>query len=333
MVKKKDKKVEPDESGFMVESKKVPLEKLSESLSEYFDLLGEMRDDIRSDEYSKRRLRTYEAYRSVLSKLVDENAGYLKEYEKISKEKYILPPEAPSLDNISNVDEFWDGDFLKIQMDWRNPQNPFVDPEQRVHDEWDEEHYWEISLLHLLWQLLDKEARRLEAVLVGSGKIKNPDVFHFNEVVGNTNYNSNHEGKDAAGANNVVLTQTTNGAAEASSPAFGFDPEQQSRWEAGYDWLVQREWIRKSEVDRDEWVYICCGRWTDPKRKIIWRGTTAELACMVRYGFDNGTESKWDTARKVFILKDNKPLPTSFESTRNPAKPVLNAIQDKFMLH
>ena len=120
---------------------------------------------------------------------------------------------------------------------------------------------------------------------------------------------------------------------EAPSPEFVLDPEQQSRWEAGYDWLVQRRWIRKSEVDRDEWVYICCGRWTDPKRKIIWRGTTAELACMVRYGFDNGTESKWDTARKVFILKDNKPLPTSFESTRNPAKPVLNAIQDKFMLH
>lgn len=118
---------------------------------------------------------------------------------------------------------------------------------------------------------------------------------------------------------------------EAPSPAFGLDPEQRSLWETDYDWLVKRDWIRKSEVDRDEWVYICCGRGTDPKRKIIWRGTTAELACMVRCGFDNGTESKWDTARKVFKLKDNKPLPTSLKSTHNPAKPVLNAIQDIFL--
>lgn len=111
------------------------------------------------------------------------------------------------------------------------------------------------------------------------------------------------------------------------APHFALDDSEPMRrhWVDVYNRLVQKRWIRKCEVECHEWVYVCCGIGTQPLKLIVWHGTTAALAYIVRYKLMN-----WNVARKTFCLKDGKSLPDSFETTHNPAPNTCDAIDDIF---
>lgn len=104
---------------------------------------------------------------------------------------------------------------------------------------------------------------------------------------------------------------------------------QQEHWEKVYEWLADRKWIWRSEVDYHGWVYACCGKQTPPNGPIVWHGTTAALAYIIRSKFDG----QWDIAKTVFCLSDNKVFPPTFQNTRSPAPKVVKSIDTAFSVY
>ena len=111
-------------------------------------------------------------------------------------------------------------------------------------------------------------------------------------------------------------------------PHFGMENSEraQQRWEAAYEWLADRKWLWRSEVDYHGWVYACCGQQKAPEGPIVWHGSTAALAYIIRTKF-NG---QWDIAKQVFCLADGKTFPESFWNTNRPVANVANAIDRAF---
>lgn len=143
----------------------------------------------------------------------------------------------------------------------------------------------------------------------------------------------NQVNADGNDSNNAIITQPEEETEELEIPHFGLDPREKNHWEYVYYKLEAKGWIRTGEVKISEWVYICCGVGDKPKKKIIWHGTTAVLAYIIRHEFVKGTKNNWETAREVFILKNNKALPKSFKTTKPPAKKVKNKIDITFFTH
>lgn len=100
----------------------------------------------------------------------------------------------------------------------------------------------------------------------------------------------------------------------------------QRHWEHVYARLLQEQWLRSDEVTRNNWVYVCCGKGVAPDGRVIWHGTTAVLAYIVREVFRD-----WYTANQVFRL-DKGPLPESFSSTKKPSKKAIERIEYAFFL-
>lgn len=118
-------------------------------------------------------------------------------------------------------------------------------------------------------------------------------------------------------ANNVV-----------QMPHFGMESNNStvSDWKKAYELLTNRDWIMSDEVSEDGWLYVSCGLKTPPKIPIVWRGTTAALAYIVRNHFGG----QWALAQKIFCLKNGKDFPPSFNSTHDPAPKTANAIDRNF---
>jgi len=100
-------------------------------------------------------------------------------------------------------------------------------------------------------------------------------------------------------------------------------------WAGVYSRLIDAKWLWSNEVGCGEWVYVCCGRRTAPAGLVIWHGTTAALAYIVREKFGG----KWFVAHQLFTLANGKNLPISFESTKAPCKKVCDQIEIIFDSH
>ncbi len=116
-----------------------------------------------------------------------------------------------------------------------------------------------------------------------------------------------------------------------SLPHFGLTDSEPMRlhWSEVYSRLLKNDWLRSSETESGDWVYVCCGRGTSPKAPIVWHGTNAALAYIVRTHLGGN----WDVAHSVFCLKDGKELPKSFKSTKSPSKKVCDMIDLVFKKH
>lgn len=111
-------------------------------------------------------------------------------------------------------------------------------------------------------------------------------------------------------------------------PHFGMENSirAQQRWETAYEWLANNGYLRRNEVDFHGWVYTCCGQQKAPDGPIVWYGSTAALAHIVRSKF----EGQWEIATRVFCLPKGKILPVSFKNTHRPVDKVANAIDRAF---
>lgn len=111
-------------------------------------------------------------------------------------------------------------------------------------------------------------------------------------------------------------------------PHFGFEngEREQERWETAYKVLTNEGFIRRNEVGCNNWVYICCGEKTPPKGPIVWYGSTASLAYLVR----EHLQGQWDKAKEIFCLDKGKPFPASFKTTHKPIDKVAKRIDRAF---
>ena len=112
-------------------------------------------------------------------------------------------------------------------------------------------------------------------------------------------------------------------------PHFGMENSEraQQRWEAAYEWLADRKWLWRNEVDYHGWVYACCGQQKAPDGSIVWHGTNAALAYIIRSKF-NG---QWELATQIFCLENGKTFPDTFCNTKGPVPDVANAIDRAFL--
>lgn len=113
-------------------------------------------------------------------------------------------------------------------------------------------------------------------------------------------------------------------------PHFGlFDSDSmQEHWVDVYHRLIKNGWLYSYEVSSAEWVYICCGKRTQPKGFVVWHGTTAALAYIVRTKLG----SKWHLAHQIFCRPEGEKLPVSFNTTKNPAQKVIKEIEEAFSI-
>lgn len=112
-------------------------------------------------------------------------------------------------------------------------------------------------------------------------------------------------------------------------PHFGMENSEraQKHWEAVYEWLANANYIRRNEVDYHGWVYACCGQQLPPGGPIVWHGSVAALAHIIRTKF-NG---QWDKAEKIFCLESGKTFPVSFNTTHKPVDKVVKSIDRGFI--
>ena len=118
---------------------------------------------------------------------------------------------------------------------------------------------------------------------------------------------------------------------EATLSHFGL-PDSEAmvqHWVEVYSRLVKKGWLRSNETESGDWVYLCCGKGINPNKNIVWHGTTASLAYIVRTYLGGN----WDVAHHVFRLKDGKELPKNFKTTKSPAKKVCDLIDAIFKKH
>lgn len=104
-------------------------------------------------------------------------------------------------------------------------------------------------------------------------------------------------------------------------PSFNLNPEKQKHWSDVYQRLTQKVWIKRMEVTQLEFVYVMCAVGGEKNRRyepIIWHGPTNALAYIVRrYLFVDGVD-KWAVAKHVFLDKNGRPLPKSFDTCKEP---------------
>lgn len=112
-------------------------------------------------------------------------------------------------------------------------------------------------------------------------------------------------------------------------PHFGMENSEraQQRWEAAYEWLADRKWLWRNEVDYHGWVYACCGQQKPPDGPITWHGTNAALAYIIRSQFSG----QWDIAKQVFCLKEGKSFPKTFWNSNDPVPNVTKSIDRAFL--
>lgn len=112
-------------------------------------------------------------------------------------------------------------------------------------------------------------------------------------------------------------------------PHFGMENSEraQQQWEAAYEWLADRKWLWRNEVDYHGWVYACCGQQKPPDGPITWHGTNAALAYIIRSQF----RGQWDIAKQVFCLKEGKSFPKTFWNSNDPVPKVAKSIDRAFL--
>jgi len=115
---------------------------------------------------------------------------------------------------------------------------------------------------------------------------------------------------------------------QTKKPHFGMKDNESGQvyWDNVYLHLINAKWIWGNEVKSGEWVYICCGKQTVPAGTLVWHGSTAALASIVRHKF-NG---QWHIAHQIFSLPNGKALPATFNSTNEPCQKVRTQIENIF---
>ena len=100
-------------------------------------------------------------------------------------------------------------------------------------------------------------------------------------------------------------------------------------WVEVYSRLLKKGWLRSNETESGDWVYLCCGKGIAPTNPIVWHGTNAALAYIVRTYLGGN----WDVAQNVFVTKNGNPLPKSFSKTKPPTDSVCKVIDLMFKKH
>lgn len=113
-------------------------------------------------------------------------------------------------------------------------------------------------------------------------------------------------------------------------PSFGLSSKQQAHWGTVYNSLVRKEWLIKSEVTKLEFVYIMCAVGNQRFKQIQWHGATNALADIVRRKLQVAGVDRWKIAPMVFLDKNGKLLPTSFENTNSPSQKTQKIIDGIF---
>lgn len=103
-------------------------------------------------------------------------------------------------------------------------------------------------------------------------------------------------------------------------PSFGLSSNKQAHWGTVYTRLVGKKCLKKSEVTKLEFVYIMCAVGSQRFKQIQWHGATNALADIVRRKLQVDGVDRWEIAPMVFLNKNGKPLPSSFETTKSPCQ-------------
>lgn len=129
---------------------------------------------------------------------------------------------------------------------------------------------------------------------------------------------------------NTDTLLTTEGDEKTTLPSFGLSSKKQAHWGAVYTRLVGKGWLKKSEVTKLEFVYIMCAVGDKRFKQIKWHGATNALADIVRRKLQVDGVDRWEIAPLVFLDKNGKPLPPSFETTKSPCQNTQKVIDGIF---
>lgn len=132
-----------------------------------------------------------------------------------------------------------------------------------------------------------------------------------------------------AGCNQPPLPILTN-EDEPPLPSFGITTVTQAHWAEVYGRLTKTGWLIKTEVSQLEFIYIMCGVGDKRFLPIQWHGATNALADIVRRKLQVAVVDRWEVAKKIFLDKNSKPLPGTFENTKSPGEKTAKKIDDIF---
>ena len=132
-----------------------------------------------------------------------------------------------------------------------------------------------------------------------------------------------------AGCNQPPLSILTN-EDEPPLPSFGITTVTQAHWAEIYGRLTKAGWLIKTEVSQLEFIYIMCGVGDKRFLPIQWHGATNALADIVRRKLQVAVVDRWEVAKKIFLDKNSKPLPGTFENTKSPGEKTAKKIDDLF---
>lgn len=139
---------------------------------------------------------------------------------------------------------------------------------------------------------------------------------------------------NGTGISNTIIQNTTAGEEESIEvtplPSFGLSSKKQAHWGTVYTRLVGKGWLKKSEVTKLEFVYIMCAVGDKRFKQIKWHGATNALADIVRRKLQVDGVDRWEIAPLVFLDKNGKPLPPSFETTKSPCQNTQKVIDGIF---
>lgn len=100
----------------------------------------------------------------------------------------------------------------------------------------------------------------------------------------------------------------------------------QEHYESVYNCLVNRGWLWRNEVSSHGWVHACCGEQEARKDRIVWHGSKAALAHIVRKHF----KGQWNNAKKIFCLADGEKFPQNFHTSHKPKDDITEFIDRIF---
>lgn len=100
----------------------------------------------------------------------------------------------------------------------------------------------------------------------------------------------------------------------------------QEHYESVYNCLVNRGWLWRNEVSSHGWVHACCGEQEARKDRIVWHGSKAALAHIVRKHF----KGQWNNAKKIFRLADGEKFPQNFHTSHKPKDDITEFIDRIF---
>ena len=273
---------------------KVPPELLDSCLSEYLKRLCNVREQVAAEELSMRKPMTYWGYNDVLRQMLEENEGYLEYYEKISEVDYQLPKEAYNLKIIRCVDDlFWSDGAIRIDFRWR--ENPFVD-----NSALDKEHLWEVELFYVLWSILDREVRELYRDLSSLKKI---DAEKDKPAV--------RKGK--VGKTNTFHYSKTDDDSKVISI---MEELKKLKWKNKKVYVIG---LIDDSITNEEWLYAIKGEGNPIQRKLMWK---AKFAC--RSFVEQYLDKDYDTAEKIFCLKDGKSIKNLKDSNLSKRQDICN---------